>query len=95
MSEEHGSSTQICSFCHRTHDQVDRLIASPDDVYICDECVLLCVEILDEEREQEAQELVAGGVEDLPAPREISRRLEEYVICLLYTSDAADEVVPV
>jgi ATP-dependent Clp protease ATP-binding subunit ClpX len=59
---------------------VDRLIAGPDDVYICDECVELCVEILEEEKQQEEREHVTGGISELPAPREIFRRLDEYVI---------------
>jgi ATP-dependent Clp protease ATP-binding subunit ClpX len=71
---------QICSFCHRSHEDVDRLISGPDDVYICDECVDLCVEILEEEKQQEEKERAAGGISDLPSPREIYQRLEEYVI---------------
>ena len=59
---------------------MDRLIAGPDDVYICDECVELCVEILEEEKQQEEREHATGGISELPAPREIFRRLEEYVI---------------
>jgi len=70
----------ICSFCHRSAEEVDRLIAGPDQVYICDECVLLCVEILEEEKQQEAKEHATSGIADLPAPREIFGRLEEYVI---------------
>ena len=57
-----------------------RLIAGPDNVYICDECVGLCDEILEEEKQQEKQERAEGGISDLPAPREIFERLEEYVI---------------
>ena len=72
--------SQFCSFCQRSAEMVDRLIAGPDSVYICDECVGLCVEILEEERQQESQERAATGVSELPAPREIFRRLEEYVV---------------
>jgi ATP-dependent Clp protease ATP-binding subunit ClpX len=56
------------------------LIAGPDQVYICDECVELCVEILEEEKQKENKARAAAGVSDLPAPREIYRRLDEYVI---------------
>ena len=42
---------QVCSFCKRTQDEVNRLIAGPDRVFICDECVDLCKEILEEEIE--------------------------------------------
>jgi ATP-dependent Clp protease ATP-binding subunit ClpX len=41
--------TYTCSFCGKTQDQVRRLIAGPNRVYICDECVRLCQQILDEE----------------------------------------------
>ncbi|MCX7707639.1 MAG: ATP-dependent Clp protease ATP-binding subunit ClpX, partial [Anaerolineae bacterium] len=40
---------QRCSFCHRDQTQVRRLIAGPDGVFICDECVQLCVEVLAED----------------------------------------------
>jgi ATP-dependent Clp protease ATP-binding subunit ClpX len=80
MGQQPASDTQTCSFCHRDAEDVDRLISGPDDVYICDECVGLCVEILEEEKQQERKEGVAGGISDLPSPREIFQRLEEYVI---------------
>ena len=50
MGQQSESGVQICSFCHRDADDVARLIAGPDSVYICDECVGLCTEILEEER---------------------------------------------
>jgi len=37
-----------CSFCHKSQDRVEKLIAGPEDVYICNECVALCVDILGE-----------------------------------------------
>jgi ATP-dependent Clp protease ATP-binding subunit ClpX len=80
MSQQEGSDTRICSFCHHSYDEVDRLISGPDDVYICDECVWLCVEILEEEKQQEAKERGEGGLAKLPSPREIYQRLEEYVV---------------
>ena len=80
MGQQSGSDTQYCSFCHRDADDVARLIAGPDEVYICDECVGLCTEILEEEKQQERQERAEGGITDLPTPREIFERLEEYVI---------------
>ena len=51
MANRLGPDTQICSFCKRTQDEVNRLIAGPDRVFICDECVDLCKEILEEEIE--------------------------------------------
>jgi ATP-dependent Clp protease ATP-binding subunit ClpX len=80
MGQGQGSDRQFCSFCHRDHDDLERLIAGPEDVYICDECVALCVEILEEEKQQEAKERADGGIADLPPPREIYQRLEEYVV---------------
>mgnify|MGYP000305017021 CR=1 FL=1 len=74
------SSGQLCSFCHRGYDEVERLIAGPDGVYICDECVGLCVEILEEERRKEQKGHEAGSLPALPSPRDIYRRLEEYVV---------------
>jgi ATP-dependent Clp protease ATP-binding subunit ClpX len=68
----------ICSFCKRQQDQVSRLIAGPDSVYICDECVDLCKEILaDEETHDREGDVFAPRV---PTPREIFAGLDEYVI---------------
>ncbi|MBG0777190.1 MAG: ATP-dependent Clp protease ATP-binding subunit ClpX [Desulfovibrionaceae bacterium] len=63
-----------CSFCGKNQDEVQRLIAGPD-VYICDECVTLCNEII-------AQETVTEDVEEgsLLPPSEIKARLDDYVI---------------
>ena len=72
-----GRSMQFCSFCGRRQDQVSRLIAGPDGVFICDECVDLCREILEEERgaKQEAPQ----GLQ-LLSPKEIYRRINDYVV---------------
>jgi ATP-dependent Clp protease ATP-binding subunit ClpX len=80
MGRRQGTDTRYCSFCHRDYEEVDRLISGPDNVYICDECVWLCVEILEEERQEEEKERTAGGIATLPSPREIFQRLEEYVV---------------
>ncbi len=64
-----------CSFCGKTQDQVKRLIAGPD-VYICDECVHLCMEIISED-EIENIEIDLGN---LPKPHEIKEILDQYVI---------------
>ena len=74
-----GESADLlkCSFCGKSQKQVQQLIAGPG-VYICDECVELCNEII-EERLAEAGEEVSGEF-DLPKPREIYSFLEEYVI---------------
>ena len=49
MNQVPTTGNQRCSFCRRGHDEVNRLIAGPEGVFICDECVDLCREILDEE----------------------------------------------
>ena len=46
---KHDDSILKCSFCGKSQDQVKKLIAGPEGVYICDECVELCNQILDEE----------------------------------------------
>jgi ATP-dependent Clp protease ATP-binding subunit ClpX len=71
----HGEET--CSFCHRNQELVNRLIAGPGSVFICDECVELCREILEEERGTPKGELLS--IQHLP-PKEIYRRLNQYVV---------------
>ncbi len=70
-------STQYCSFCRRTQDEVNRLIAGPEDVFICDECVELCQEILAEDQPSPSRELFTHRI---LSPKEIYERLNEYVI---------------
>ena len=64
-----------CSFCGKNQDQVRRLIAGPG-VYICDECIELCQEIIDEEFEDD----IDLEVKDVPKPTEIKDFLNKYVI---------------
>ncbi len=68
---------EFCSFCNRSQDQVNRLIAGPDSVFICDECVELCREILEEDTSTPKGETLS--IKILP-PREIYRRLNQYVV---------------
>lgn len=75
-----------CSFCGKTQDQVKKLIAGPD-VYICDECVELCNEILDEEffenKEKESKKEEKPQVENLdnvPKPHEIKAYLDQHIV---------------
>ncbi len=69
-----------CNFCARTHDEVDRLIAGPEHIHICNFCVELCHNLLLKEEANEVS--VAGGVEFefSFSPRQIMQRLDEYVI---------------
>jgi ATP-dependent Clp protease ATP-binding subunit ClpX len=77
-----GDSTDVmkCSFCGKTQKHVQQLIAGPG-VYICDECVELCNEIIDERIAEAAQGVNADVVDiDLPKPKEIAAFLDEYVV---------------
>jgi ATP-dependent Clp protease ATP-binding subunit ClpX len=73
-----------CSFCGKNQDQVRRLIAGPGAVYICDECVDLCREIIDEETGSAAtasgSRPVATASGDVPPPKYIYEHLEDYVV---------------
>lgn len=71
--------TQFCSFCNREQDEVNRLIAGPNSVFICDECVDLCKEILQEEDLPASRAPLLPQRQLLP-PKEIYRRLNQYVI---------------
>ena len=64
-----------CSFCGKNQDDVRKLIAGPS-VYICDECVDLCNDIIDEEVKSEGK----SKLDDLPSPMEIFSQLDDYVI---------------
>ncbi len=82
----HDDSRLKCSFCGKTQDQVKKLIAGPE-VYICDECVELCNEILDEEflDTKEKKEVTEDtpkqeDLKDIPKPHEIKAYLDQYII---------------
>ena len=75
-----GNDTRIrCSFCGKTEDQVNKLIAGPNNNYICDSCVAICSEIIEEEMNREYAD-VADGEINLLKPQEIKAFLDEYVI---------------
>ncbi len=67
-----------CSFCGKTQEQVHKLIAGPSGTYICDECVAICADIIDEEDETSSAD---GNLDiNLLKPEEINEFLNEYVI---------------
>ncbi|MBW2552685.1 MAG: AAA family ATPase, partial [Deltaproteobacteria bacterium] len=66
----------FCSFCGKNQDEVRKLIAGPS-VYICDECIELCNDIIAEENEREA---ISRRKSTIPKPCEIKEALDEYVI---------------
>ncbi len=65
-----------CSFCGKSQEHVRRLVAGPN-VFICNECILLCQEIISEELPLMPEQ---GGVEDLPTPSEMKKVLDDYVV---------------
>jgi len=75
--KQEGPEHLKCSFCGKPQRQVRKLIAGPG-VYICDECVELCNEIVDEELEEERSDALFAG--DPPTPREIFAVLDDYVV---------------
>ena len=100
MSKETSTDKLNCSFCGKVQDEVKKLIAGPS-VYICNECVDLCNDIIEEEIKNDED----SPYEELLSPLEIYNQLDEYVIgqekakkvlsvavynhyksCLLYTS---------
>lgn len=70
---------QCCSFCGKTKDEVTKLIAGPS-VFVCNECVKLCNDIIHEEDKAEQAAAVAVETQKLPSPVEIKEFLDEYVI---------------
>jgi ATP-dependent Clp protease ATP-binding subunit ClpX len=74
--KENSTGELVCSFCGKSQDEVKKLIAGPS-VYICDECVSLCNEIIQEEYEQKEKDGERGF---LLKPQEIKEKLDQYVI---------------
>ncbi|MEI6664768.1 MAG: ATP-dependent Clp protease ATP-binding subunit ClpX [Chloroflexota bacterium] len=76
-----GSRVQYhCSFCGKNQDQVKRLIAGPGAVYICDECVDLCQEIINEETQAGKTAAAKTQRSSLRTPQEIVAQLDEYIV---------------
>ncbi|MGA9175090.1 MAG: ClpX C4-type zinc finger protein, partial [Thermoactinomyces sp.] len=73
FNEEKGQLK--CSFCGKSQDQVRKLVAGPG-VYICDECIELCNEIVEEELGSDEE----IDLQNLPKPQEICNILDQYVI---------------
>jgi ATP-dependent Clp protease ATP-binding subunit ClpX len=70
-----GPDEKSCSFCGKSAQFARRLIAGPG-VYICDECIHICAQIIDEEE----QEIADGFTGEVPKPREIKEYLDQYVV---------------
>ncbi len=80
MAGKNSDNDIRCSFCNKAQSQVRKLIAGPAGVYICDECVDICADILEEEFEEDAVEVKEHSEINLLKPREIKDFLDEYVI---------------
>ena len=74
-----GNPMLYCSFCGKSQEQVKRLIIGPKDIHICDECIGVCSEIIEEENEGLAMEYEDNMI-NLLKPREIKDYLDQYVI---------------
>ena len=82
MSDKKGSSSEkilYCSFCGKSQHEVKKLIAGPS-VFICDECIDLCNDIIRDEVAAEAEQTTRPAKSDLPTPNEIKAQLDQYVI---------------
>lgn len=75
-----NSDSIRCSFCNKTQDQVRKMIAGPNGVYICDECVGICADIVEEEFEDMEEEAAQEMEINLLKPVEIKEFLDDYVI---------------
>ena len=77
MANNHigGEDEHRCSFCGKPKDLAKKLIAGPDGVYICDECVEICKEVLDKEEQKTRDDNVR-----LLKPHEIKAELDKYIV---------------
>jgi len=83
-----GGEERTCSFCGKSAEFARRLIAGPG-VYICDECVKVCGQILSEDE----NDIAAGFTGDVPKPREIKEYLDQYVVGQEYSKKALSVAV--
>ena len=78
MSDDQQSTIE-CSFCYKNSLQVKKIISAPNNVYICDNCVRQCVELIELEQKEQTKEQ-ANTEKTLPVPTQIKASLDEYVI---------------
>ena len=82
MARINNNGPKCCSFCGKTQDMVTKLIAGPNDIFICDECVEICADIIEEEREDDVASKGNASTDDIKLlkPAEIKAFLDDYVI---------------
>lgn len=80
MASKMNGNEVRCSFCNKTQSQVRKLIAGPAGVYICDECIDICADILEEELEDDAVQETTQAEINLLKPMQIKSFLDEYVV---------------
>ena len=88
MSEKNNKNILYCSFCGKSQHEVRKLIAGPT-VFICDECVELCMDIIKEEN----KETFVKNQEGVPTPQEICKVLDDYVIGQVYAKEVLSVAV--
>ena len=88
MSEKNNKNILYCSFCGKSQHEVKKLIAGPT-VFICDECVELCMDIIKEE----SKSSLIKHQEGVPTPREICKILDDYVIGQTYAKEVLSVAV--
>ena len=91
MENNEKDITYCCSFCGKTKELAKQLVAGPNGVFICDECVDLCQSIIDEAPNAKKKKPAKNDFSNLPKPHEIKAKLDEYVI----GQDKAKEVLSV
>ena len=88
MSDKNNKNILYCSFCGKSQHEVRKLIAGPT-VFICDECVELCMDIIKEEN----KDTFVKNQEGVPTPAEICKVLDEYVIGQIYAKEVLSVAV--
>ena len=88
MSEKNNKNILYCSFCGKSQHEVRKLIAGPT-VFICDECVELCMDIIKEE----SKDTFSKSQEGVPTPQEICKVLDDYVIGQTYAKEVLSVAV--
>ena len=79
MSEDKDNGELHCSFCGKSQSEVKKLVAGRG-VYICDECIEVCINIVADEMAEEAKREGGIDAENLPTPSKIKEFLDQYVI---------------